>query len=82
MKFDVEVPSLSGVARVEIKSVEEGAHWSAYIAFVSDRILSEACLVLGHRGIPRRFTGRDAEEAEENAKSFLEQNYKVLRMAW
>lgn len=82
MKFDVQVPSLSGIARLEIKTVQEGDGWTAYISFVSDRTLNETCLMLGHLGIPYRFTGPTEKKAEETAKEFLEQNYEVKRMIW
>jgi hypothetical protein len=78
----LEISSLSGVARVEIKTIREERSWAAYISFISERSLNEACLVLGHLGVPRRFIGRDEKEAPEAAKDFLQQNYKVLRMAW
>lgn len=82
MKFDVKIPSLNGIARLEIKTVQEGSEWAAYISFVSDRTLNETCLMLGHLGIPYRFTGPSEKEAQETAKKFLEQNYEVARMIW
>ncbi len=82
MKFDVKVPSLNGIARLEIKTVQEGDGWAAYISFVSDRSLDETCLMLGHLGIPYRFSGASEEEAGETAKRFLQQNYEVTRMIW
>ncbi|MFQ5902230.1 MAG: hypothetical protein ACE5JO_00925 [Candidatus Binatia bacterium] len=54
----------------------------AYISFVSDRSLNETCLMLGHLGIPYRFTGPSEKKAEETAKKFLEQNYEVKRIIW
>jgi hypothetical protein len=82
MKFDVQIPSLNGVARVEIKTAQEEDRWAAYIAFASGRAANETCLVLGQSGIPYRFTGGAEKEAEEAAKKFLEQHYEVVRMIW
>ncbi len=82
VKFEVKVPSLNGVARLEIKTTREGDAWAAYISFVSDRSLDETCLMLGRLGIPYRFSGASEREAEETAKKFLQQNYEVTRMIW
>jgi len=82
MKFDVEISSLNGIARLEVRTVQEKDSWAAYIAFVSDRGLNETCLMLGHLGIPHRFTGASEKEALEGAKNFLQQNYKVARIVW
>ena len=82
MKFDVKVPSLNGIARVEIKTVQEGDGWAAYLSFVSHRGLDETCLMLGHLGIPYRFAGSTEEETQQAAKHFLQQNYEVVRMIW
>ncbi|MBI4524322.1 MAG: hypothetical protein HY695_10985 [Deltaproteobacteria bacterium] len=82
MKFEVKIPSLNGTARLEIKTVEEEGRWAAYIAFASDRILDETCLMLGHLGIPHRFAGATEKEAENLAKKFLQENYQVVRMVW
>ncbi len=82
MKFDVKIPSLNGITRVEIKTVQEGDGWAAYISLVANRTLNETCLVLGHLSIPHRFTGSSEKEAQETAKKFLEQNYEVGRMIW
>lgn len=82
MKFDVKIPSLDGIARLEIKTVQEGDGWAAYLAFVSERTLAETCLMLGHLGIPYRFSGTSEKEAQDTAKKFLEQNYEVVRMIW
>ncbi len=82
MKFDVKIPSLNGMARLEIKTVREGDGWAAYISFVSDRSLDETCLMLGHLGIPYRFSGPSEKEAEETAKKFLLKNYEVTKMIW
>ena len=82
MKFDVQVPSLKGIGRLEIKTVQEENSWAAYISFVSGRTLDETCLMLGHLGIPYRFTGPNEKEAKETAKKFLERNYEVVRMIW
>lgn len=75
MKFDVQLSSLKGIARIEIMTVREGDAWAAYLSFVSDRSLADTCLMLGHLGIPHRFTGATEKEAEEKAKAFLQQNY-------
>lgn len=82
MKFDVQLPSLRGIARIEIKTVQEGDTWAAYIGFVADRSLGDTCLMLGQSGVPHRFTGESEEAAEEKAKTFLQQNYEVVRMIW
>lgn len=82
MKFEVQLPSLKGIARLEVKAVQEGDGWAAYISFVSDRSLSETCLVLGQSRIPHRFAGASEKEVQEKAKAFLEQNYEVVRMIW
>ena len=82
MKFDVKLPSLGGTARLEIKTVQEGDGWAAYLSFVSDRRLDETCLVLGNHGIPCRFTGGSEKEVEEAARKFLKENYGVVRMIW
>jgi hypothetical protein len=82
LKFDVKVPSLNGIARVEIKTVQEGDGWAAYFSFVSQRGPDETCLMLGHLGIPYRLTGPTEEETREAAKHFLQQNYEVVRMIW
>lgn len=82
MKFDVQIPSLSGIARLEIKTAQEESLWAAYIAFAGSRSADEACLVLGQSGIPYRFTGAAEKEAKQRAKKFLEQNYEVVKMIW
>ncbi|MBI2358722.1 MAG: hypothetical protein HYV04_07405 [Deltaproteobacteria bacterium] len=82
MKFDIQLPSLKGVARIEIKTVQEGEAWAAYLSFVADRTLSETCLMLGQSGIPHRFTGASRQEVQEKAKTFLQQNYEVVRTIW
>ena len=82
MKFEVDVPSLSGVVRVEIRVVPEGRAWAAYLSFVSDRILDDTCLMLGRSGIPHRFSASSERAAEEAAKIFLEKNYHVVRTIW
>jgi hypothetical protein len=82
MKFDVEIPSLNGTARLEIKTVQEGENWAAYLSFSSDRSLDETCFMLGRSGIPHRFTGTSVNEAEEAGKKFLQDNYRVVKMIW
>ena len=82
MKFDVQLPSLKGIARIEIKTVQEDGLWAAYLSFVADRTFSDTCLMLGQSGVPHRFTGESDKEAEEKAKTFLQQNYEVVRMIW
>jgi hypothetical protein len=82
MKFDIQLPSVQGIARIEIKSAQEGESWAAYLSFVADRTLGETCLLLGQSGIPHRFTGASEKEVEEKAKSFLQKNYQVVRMIW
>lgn len=83
MKFDVEIPSLNGLARVEIRTVkEEEDRWAAYLCFVTDRPLADTCLLLGERGIPYRFTAPSEGEAEERAKAFLKEKYTIARMIW
>lgn len=82
MKFDIQLPSLKGTARLEIKTAQEESAWAAYISFVSGQALDETCLLLGHLGIPHRFTGTSEKEAMEKAKDFLQKNYQVVRMIW
>jgi hypothetical protein len=82
VKFEARIPSLNGIARLEIKTVQEGSGWAAYISFVSERTPDETCLMLGHLGIPYRFTGDSEKKAQETAKKFLEQKYQVVRMIW
>lgn len=82
MKFDVQIASLKGTARLEIKTAQEEGAWAAYISFVSGQALDEACLVLGRQGIPHRFTGSSEKEAMERAKDFLQKNHQVIRMIW
>jgi hypothetical protein len=82
MKFDVKLPSINGVARLEVKTVQEENGWAAYLSLIYDRILSETCLMLGHSGIPHRFTGKSEKKAEEAAKRFLQENYNVVRTIW
>lgn len=82
MKFDVKIPSLNGVARLEIKTAREKKGWAAYLSLIYDRTLDETCLTLGHSGIPHRFTGHSEEEAEGAAKKFLQENYHVVRTIW
>jgi len=82
MKFEIQLPSLKGIARIDIKTVQEDSVWVAYLSFAADRTLSGTCLMLGQSGIPHRFTGASEQEAEEKAKSFLQQNYEVVRMIW
>lgn len=82
MKFDVKIPSLNGVVRLEIKTAQERKEWAAYLSLIYDRTLDETCLTLGHLGIPHRFTGRSEEESKETAKKFLQENYHVVRIIW
>ena len=82
MKFDVKLPSLNGVARLEIKTVQEKNGWAAYLSVIYDRGLGETCLMLGQSGIPHRFTGQSEKEAEEAAKGFLQEKYNVIRTIW
>jgi hypothetical protein len=83
MKFDVQIPSLNGTARVEIRTARAKNLWAAYIGFAADRSSNnETCFVLGQNGIPHRFAGASENEAEAAAKSFLEENYRVVRTIW
>lgn len=82
MKFDIEVPSLEGVARVEILCTREGEAWAAYVAFVANLRKEDTCLLLGQGGIPYRFEAPSRNEAEEAAKAFLKEKYRVCRMVW
>ncbi|MBI3000904.1 MAG: hypothetical protein HYY46_21005 [Deltaproteobacteria bacterium] len=82
MKFEIQLLSLKGIARIEIKTVQQDSVWVAYLSFAADRTLSDTCLMLGQSGIPHRFTGASEKEVEEKAKTFLEQNYEVVRMIW
>lgn len=82
MKFEVEVPSLKGVARLEIKTVQDKDGWAAYLLFNTGRRLDDTCLLLGQSGIPHRFTSPSEKEANEAAKKFLQEHYRVVRMIW
>ena len=82
MKFDVEIQSLKGTARLEIKTIEEDNGWAAYLSIIYDRNLKDTCLLLGRSGLPHRFTGPSENEAEEAAKEFLQENYHVVRTIW
>jgi hypothetical protein len=82
MKFDIQLPNLKGIARVEIKTTPEDTAWAAYLSLAMDRLLRDTCLLLGSAGIPYRFTGASEKEAEEKAKDFLRKNYAVVRMVW
>ncbi len=82
MKFDIEVPSLEGVARVEIRTVKEGEAWAAYIGLVAAVQKEDVCLVLGKKGVPYRFQGSSEKEAEQAAKDFIQSTYRVARMVW
>ncbi len=82
MKFEIEVPSLKGIARLEIKTVQDKDTWAAYLLFNIGHPLDDTCLLLGQSGIPHRFTGPSEKEAEEAAKKFLQAHYHVVRMIW
>ncbi|MFQ5682587.1 MAG: hypothetical protein ACE5HC_04870 [Candidatus Binatia bacterium] len=82
MKFDIQLPSVNGIARMEIKTALEGAQWVAYISFVSGRPTNETCLMLGEQGIPYRFTGPSEQEVQKSAKQFLDKHYRIVRMIW
>jgi len=82
MKFDVEIPELEGVARLEIRNTGGQDGWSSYIGFVMGAGAHPTCLMLGKSGIPYRFTGSTESEAQERAKEFLQQSYRVVRIVW
>lgn len=82
MKFDIEVPSLGGVARVEIRTVREGDVWAAYLGLVATAQKEDVCLLLGQKGIPYRFQGSSEKEAEQTAKEFIQRTYHISRMVW
>ncbi len=82
MRFDIHVPSIDGVVRVEIRSVENGGSWSAYPILIGGGVLADACLVLAHSGMPLRFQGETAEAAETAAKEYVQAHYRVQRMIW
>ncbi len=82
MKLDIHVPSITGVVRVEIRSVEDGAAWSAYLVLIGGAALDDACLVLARSGLPLRFDGESAEAAETRAKEYVQAHYRVARMIW
>ena len=82
MKLDIHVPSIAGVVRVEIRSVEDGDSWSAYLVLIGGGALDDACLVLARSGLPLRFSGGSAEAAETRAKEYVQANYQVSRMIW
>jgi hypothetical protein len=82
MKFDVEIPDLDGVARLEIRNAREQDGWSCYIGFVAGQSAHPTCLLLGKSGVPYRFTGLTQSEAQERAKEFLQKTYRVVRIVW
>jgi len=82
MKFDVEIPSLKGTVRLEIKTILEESQWAAYLSFTSGRTMDETVLMLGTQGLPHRFAGSTEKEAHEAAKIFLEKNYHIVRTVW
>ncbi len=82
MKFDLEVPSLGGVARVEIRTMREGEVWAAYLGLVVSAQKEDVCLLLGHEGVPHRFSGSSEKEAEQTAREFIQRTYHVSRMIW
>ena len=82
MKLDIHVPSIDGVVRVEIRSVEDGGSWSAYPLLVGGAALADACLVLARSGMPLRFGGETADAAETTAKEYVQAHYRVQRMIW
>ena len=82
MKLDIHVPSIDGVVRVEIRSVEENGAWSAYLVLIGGANLDDACLVLARKALPLRFSGDSAESVEARAKEFVQANYRVTRMIW
>lgn len=82
MKLDIHVPSITGVVRVEIRSAEDGASWSAYPVLVGGVALDDACLVLARSGLPLRFSGESAAAAETQAKEYVQAHYRVARMIW
>ena len=82
MKLDIHVPSIDGVVRAEIRSVEDGGAWSAYLILIGGVSLPDACLALARSGLPLRFSGETAEAAEARAKEYVEAHYRVARMIW
>ncbi len=82
MKLDIHVPSIDGVVRVEIRSVEEDGSWSAYPVLIGGAALDDACLVLARSSRPLRFSGNTAEAAETRAKEYVQAHYRVQRMIW
>ena len=82
MKLDIHVPSIDGVVRVEIRSVEESGSWAAYPVIIGGVALADACLVLARSGMPLRFSGDTAAAAETAAKEHVQAHYRVQRMIW
>ena len=82
MKFDVEIPELEGVARLEIRNAREQDGWSSYIGFVAGQSAHPTCLMLGRSGVPYRFAGVTENESLERAKEFLQKTYRVVRIVW
>jgi hypothetical protein len=82
MKFDVEIPELESVARLEIRNAREQDGWSSYIGFVAGPSGHPTCLMLGKSGVPYRFTGTTESEAQECAKEFVRKSYRVVRIVW
>ena len=82
MKLDIHVPSIDGVVRVEIRSVEDAGAWSAYLVLLGGAKLDDACLVLAQKGLPLHFSAASAEAAEAQAKEYVQAHYRVSRMIW
>lgn len=82
MRLDIHVPSIDGVVRVEVRSVEDGGSWSAYLVLIGGGALDDACLVLARSGSPLRFSGETADAAEAQAKEYVQNHYRVARMIW
>ncbi len=82
MKLDIHVPSIDGVVRAEIRSVEDGDSWSAYLVLIGGVAPADACLALARAGAPLRFSGDTAEAAESQAKEYVQAHYRVARMIW
>jgi hypothetical protein len=70
------------MARVEIRTAQEGDVWAAYLGLVVSAQNKDVCLLLGHEGVPHRFSGNSEKEAEQMAREFIQGTYHVSRMIW
>ena len=81
MKWDVELPGLDHVVRLEVKTRKEGERWASYISLAVSAH-EHLCWLIGEGGLPFRFEGLTEEKVQAQAKDCLERTYKVVRKIW